>query len=187
MSQLEVAAAKPRIPMAFAAMILSELCDRLDDGEDPSELMVHAFKDAEVSLAEATDRRIAFVNWVTGAIDAAKRARDQWSERARKLSALEAAFKSATAEIVKNNPDIPFKGDLGRLAVQSNPPSLDLAFAGKELNPELMSMMGIDDRFVIVATTYTLNVAAVKAALAAGEEISWASLKTDGYHLRVKK
>ena len=172
--------------MAFAAVILSELCDRLDDGEDPSAAFLQAFQETKLDLADAVDRRIAFAGWLEGAIFAAKKARDAYAERARKLGQVEEAFKKNTAETIQAHPDLPYKGALGRLAVQASAPSLKLSFEPGNLTLQGFVDLGIDTKFIISKTTWSLDTAAVKAALVAGEQFSWASLE-HGKHLRVKR
>lgn len=177
---------KPRVPMAFAAAILSELCDRLDEGADPTDALCAVFQETKLDLADAVDRRVAFDTWIQGAIKTAKEARDVYAERARKLTAAHEAFKKNTQDIIQAHPDLPYQGSLGRLAVQASAPSLKLAFGGKDLTPDMIQMFGIDEKYVKSEIVYTLDTAAVKAALQSGETIPWATLET-GSHLRIRK
>ncbi len=176
---------KPKIPMAFAALVLSELCDRLDDGADPTEALVAVFKDSELDLADATDRRIAFDTWIQGSIETAKKARDAYAERARKLTVAHEAFKTNTLSILEAYPELPYKGQLGRLASQASPPAMKLTISS-DLTQEVIEQFKIEPRFVKIITRLVLDSAAVKTALQAGEVFPWASLET-GTHLRIRR
>ena len=186
MTEALVTVNKPKVPMAFAATILSRLCDQIDDGVDPSDALVAVFEETKLDLADAVDRRIAFETWLSGSIETAKKARDAYAERARKLTAAHEAFKKNTMDIMQANPNLPYKGDLGRLAIQANPASLKLAFAGKELTPDVIAMFGVDQKYVKTFTTLVLDTVAVKAALQAGETFEWATLER-GQSLRFRK
>lgn len=178
---------RPKVPLAQAAHMLAKLCDLLDDGADPNDAFVAVFNETKLELAEAIDRRIAFDHWIEGAINAANSARDQWADRAKKLRATREVFKANTQAIIESNPDLPYQGTLGRLAVQRNgQPALKLTFGDKELTPELIGFYNIDPRFIRTTTTYAIDAATVKAAIAAGEKIEWAELETR-QHLRIRK
>ena len=52
-------APKVKIPLFEASKMLAELCHRLDEGEEPTAAIAMLFDDAQLSLAEALDRRKA--------------------------------------------------------------------------------------------------------------------------------
>jgi hypothetical protein len=177
--------AKKKTPLAEAASLLTELCERIDNGENLDHALMAAFNETKLDLAEAVDRRIAFDHWCKGAIEAARQARNDWDERKKLLEALLERFKENTKAIIEANPDLPYAGKLGRLALQKNPPSVQYAFGTKDVTPDLIDYLGIPREYVRV--TYEIDTAKVKADLLAGKEITWAALKTDGCHLRVRK
>lgn len=177
---------RERVPMAQAVQMLADLCERIDDGEAPTDAITKVFAETRLDLAEAVDRRIDFSAWIAGAISQAKEQRDVWADRARKLSAAEDAFKANTKAIMEAHPDLPYKGSRGRLALQANSqPTLKLLFGEKAVTPEVLSTFGIDDRFVKTKTVYEIDTQAVKAALQAGDKLPWAEL-SHGTHLRIK-
>lgn len=175
-----------KTPLALAAALLSELCERIDAGESPEGALLESFNDSRLALADAVDRRIAFDTWVKGAIDAAKEARDDWAAQAKRLEGLHDAFKKNTLQVVEGTPDVPYQGRLGKIAVQNNPPALETVFQEKQLSGDMIDMFGIDPEFYTVETVYKLNTKAVKAALAEGKSIPWALL-TQGRSVRFRK
>tara|TARA_R110000868_G_scaffold9394_6_gene46937 strand:+ start:502 stop:1065 length:564 start_codon:yes stop_codon:yes gene_type:complete len=177
---------KPKVPMAFAASAMAELCQRLDDGEAPNEALVLAFKDTELELGGAVDRRIVFMSMIESAIEDAKKARDAWSDQAKKLSKAYEAFEANTIGIIESHPDLPFKGDLGKLTVRKNPPSVVTAFGDRDLTPSEIYANAIDSGFVRTKTTYRLDKDAIKDALKSGAVLEWAKLE-QGQALKVKK
>ena len=182
-------AQRAKVPMAWAAAALAEMCDRLEDGEEPTAAFTFVFNETRLDLAEAVDRRIAFIKLVEGSITAAEQARDEWALQKTRLESLLAAMKERTKEIVETFPDLPYKGTLGRFAVQKNggAQALDLSFGGKEITPELIDMFQIPERFVKTKVSYALDVDGIRAAIAKGEELPWAKLAPRGTHLRVRQ
>jgi hypothetical protein len=175
------------IPMAEAARLLADLCERLDEGEEPTTGFVEVFNRTKFALSTGVDAFIEFDRQVEALIEHACKNRDAYGERARKLREARARFKTQVTELVESSPDLPFAGQLGRLAVQkSGTPALVLSFGEKELTPDLIEFYGIDQKYIREKTTYAIDAGAVKAALQAGEEIDWASLETRP-HLRIRK
>src|SRR5688500_18041871 len=120
-----------KIPMSWAAAALADLCDQIDNGVEPTKAVSLLFQERKLDLAEAVDRRIAFVNAVDAQIEAARKAKDAWAAQVRSLEALLAAMKAGTKEIIEAHPDLPYKGSIGRLAVQKNPPAVKTTFGDK--------------------------------------------------------
>lgn len=179
MKDAEIVAYKPKVPMAYAAGVLADLCQRLDDGEAPGVALVSSFKETELDLADAVDRRIVFVSMIEGAIEEAKRARDAWADKIKKLNAAYEAFEANTVGIIKAHPDLPFKGELGKLSVKLNPPKLVTPFGDREISPEDVQLHGIDPGFVRIKTSYHLDKAAVKEAIKNGASLDWAKLEQE--------
>lgn len=177
---------RPKVPMAVAAATLAELCDRIDAGESIGEAVVALFDEKRLELCEAVDRRIAFDQWIKGAIEAARAARDEWGKRVEQLREAHERFKANTKAIVEAAPDLPYRGALGSIAVQKSPPAVDVAWGSRELDDETIAFFGVDPRFVKTKVTHTLDVTAVKDALKAGETLDWARL-TQSNHVRFKK
>ncbi len=175
-----------KTPLAEAALILAELCDRIDGGAEMVPALLEAFNDTRLALADAVDRRICFDTWVKGAIEAAKSARDEWISRSKQLEALHEAFKANTKAVLLQAPDIPYQGKLGKIALQKNPPALRLAFGDKYVTPETIEMFGIPDRFLRVEVIRSVDIGAVKEAIQAGDQVPWADIE-QGQHVRFRK
>lgn len=172
--------------MAWAASALAELCDRLDNGEEPTAALVSLFSETRLELAEAVDRRIAFIKYVEGAIEGARAARNEWDRQKTLLETMLAAMKARTKEIVETYPDLPYAGSLGKLAVQKNggKAPVELAFGERELSREIIEMFGVPEHLIKI--TYTLDTDKLRRALEAGEDFPWATLQDRGSHLRIK-
>jgi hypothetical protein len=177
---------KVRVPLAVAASDLARICDELDAGVTLDQALVAAFDDTKLALADAVDRRIAFHEFASSALEAARAARAGWDERVQQLKGLIDRFKANTQAVVEAHPDLPYRGTLGRITVQKSPASLQTTFGFRELTPELIEMMGIEPEYYTVKTTYTLDTKKAKEALAAGKSLPWAEL-TQSNHVRFKK
>lgn len=178
-----------------AASMLTALCDQIDAmAEEQSankrlaaidSALVRAFEDTRLELADAVDRRIGFDVWAKAALVAARAARKEWNDRVQLLKALHERFRERTRDVVAANPNISYAGRLGRLAVQKNAPKVVLVFGDKSVTADMVRFLGIEPEYLRV--TYAINLEAVEVAIKAGKTLSWAALKTDGSHLRIRK
>lgn len=180
-----------KTPMALAASLLSDLCERVDAGEDPTDSLIAAFSDVRVALADSVDRRIAFDRWISGQIATAKTVRDEWAAEVKKLARLQERFEENTITTVVDNPGIPFEGRLGKIAVQNNAPSLELDAACKgELDTATIALLKIPKKWIKKTVSVRLDSAAVKAFLVGEPDEkkwpAWASLSV-GKQVRFKK
>lgn len=183
----EAHALRPKTTLTEAAHLLAELMERIDNGEDLGEVLVAAFHDTRLDLAQAVDRRIAFAHWVKGAIAMAKEQRDEWRQKVQQLEMLEDRFKANTQAAIEENPDIPFVGSMGKISVQKNPPSLKLAFEGKSLTPDMVECFQIPKQYVVTKVTYELDTAQLKTDILAGDtRVPWAWIE-QGQSVRFKK
>lgn len=184
---------RKKTPLAYASLMLAELCDRIEEQEDREgpidAALIAAFEDTALSFADGVDRRIAFDTFIKGSIETARQAREQWNAQVQLLKLVHEKFKERTKAIVETtlakDPELEFRGKLGKLAIQRNPPSLVLAFGDKVLTLDLIKFFGIDMEFVRVS--YAVDTERVKGALRAGTEITWAALRSDATHLRFRK
>ena len=174
-----------RTPMTWAAFALAEMCAALEDGATPDAVFVQHFKANELALAEAVDRRIAIRIQIKADLEAARAERASWDARVQQLKALDDRCDDMTVETMKAHPDLPYKGKLGRFALQKNPPSVKLAFGEKDVTEDMVTFFAIPEEFV--KRTIEIKTAVVKDALKEGKPIPWAELNADGVHLRVRK
>lgn len=179
-----------KVPLALAVQNLATLMEAIDDG-NLDEAVIRLFTDQRLDLSSAVDRRICFFDICEKHVESLKDIARQYQKTAKALeNALESVQKQTT-EIMKGNPDVPYKGDLGRLQVQKNAsPSCTILFeTTKESSSNVVdaadiNKYGIDEKFYEARTHYVLVLDKIKKALEAGENIPWAELKR-GEHLRV--
>jgi hypothetical protein len=171
--------APPNVPMAWAAGMFAALCERIDAAQDITPALIEAFEDQRLTLAEAVDRRIVVDKLFKGAVAQAKATRDEWTKRYGELEAAHERFKERTKEVVASRPDIPFEGTIGRIAIQRNS-SAKLVFTDPNTRPQ-----DVPGRFTRVTVTEEIDEAAIRAALEAGEELTFARLET-GTHVRFR-
>ena len=177
---------RPKVPLAWANRMFAELCERLDSGEDVTAALETVCKETRLARAEAIDRRLTFHDIVLAERARLAAVRDAYADEVRRADRVIEAFKADTKAILAETPDLPFKGTLGAISLQKSPPAVEIDLGGKDLTPETIEFFGIDERFVVVRTTYSLDTAAVKDALKAGETLAWARL-TQGEHVRFRK
>lgn len=178
----------PKVPMAEAALALSQLCDAIDNGVALDAALMEVFSEAKLDLAQAVDRRIAFFGMLDAETDHARKARAAWDQKVQQLKAFSDQLRASTKAIIEAAPDLPYQGQLGRLALQKNGGVLPLAlsFDDRVLTSETIDTHGIDERFYRMTVTYSLDTEAIRVALEAGEKLAWAMLGERGQHLRIK-
>lgn len=176
----------PKVPMAEAALALSQLCDAIDNGVAPDQALVSIFNETKLDLANAVDRRIAFFGMLDAELEHARKARAAWDAKVQQLKALSERLRASTKEIMEAHPDLPYQGQLGKLAVQKNGGQLPLtlAFDDREVSEETIRMFDVDERFF--RRTYQLDTTAIRRALDAGEKLPWAQLGERGTHVRIR-
>jgi len=176
------------VPLAQAAQALSEITRQIDEGADLNATILAQFSNARLDLATGVDFTVGMLRFLEGNVQACKAARDAYIARANQLEQMAKAWKEATIGVMQKNPDLPYAGTLGRLAIQKNPPSLKLTFETQScsttITDETLLAVGISPKYV--QPVYKLLTDVVKADLKAGIQIPWAS--TDqGNHLRIRE
>ena len=179
-----------KVPLALAVQNLATLMLAIDEG-NLDEAMVKLFTDQRLDLASAVDRRICFFDLCQKHIDSLKEIAKQYELTAKRLELGLEKIKDDTLEIMKTNPDVPYKGELGRLQVQDNASAAVEVFLDTTkksfiniVDPADIEKAQIPDKFLATHKYYTLVIAEVKKALESGEEIPWAKLRK-GQHLRI--
>lgn len=170
--------------MQYAADVLAQLCDEVDSADMIDSFLLEAFKDAEIDLQDAVDRRIAFDRWVKIQVEATKEGLRYYAERRQLLEAVHERFKAKTKEILEARPDLPYSGRLGKITLAGNggQQTIDYAFGDKKISPEAAALFGVPADYVIA--TYAIDSERVRAELEAGKTLGWASLADRGTHVR---
>lgn len=161
------------ISLHEAASNLERICDNIDSVDDISAELQSAFVEAGQDLASSVDRRISYIKYCESQIDAARNMREEWDDRAKKFETILDRIKQDAIAAIKANPNLPYKGMLGKLRVQKNStPTLVLteSFCAGIYNVDKV-ITSLDKKAII-------------EDLKQGEEIPGAKLEY-GEHLRV--
>lgn len=162
------------ISFAEAATSLEALCAEIDTAPELTEAIKDLFVESVADLEKSVDRRISYIKYAESQIVAAKESAHQWVRRQRHFESMLEKIKQNTVEVIKANPGVPYKGNLGVLKVQKNPaPSVVLADDCLERIPSQY-----------IRVIQTVNRDAVKEDLKNGIEVAGAKLEW-GEHLRV--
>lgn len=150
-----------------AATRLAEICEKIDEGEEVTDILQADFNTALSDVTAAVDRRKAFFREIDSKIELAKKYKDEITKALKKYENLRERLLEHTKNVVECNPDIPFKDSLGkRLVVVKNPVPKMIVGSGWE-----------DSRFSKIETTLILDKEALKDALMRGEQVPFASLE----------
>ncbi len=175
-----------KIPMQHAAKLLAEVCDEIDGADAIDARLRQEFEDASLNLGDGVDRRIAFDRWMKIQIEATAEGYRYYRDRKDFLETVHHRFKERTKKIIEDSemPDA-FRGKLGKISLCSSPAAVEYAFGSKEIDVDVAVMFGVplESPFIKAKLTYTIDSAAVKAALLRGEELGWATLR-EGTHIR---
>lgn len=181
----------PKVPLALAAQNLATLMEVIDNNGDLEAAIIRLFSDARLDVASAVDRRICFFDIGERNAEALRDISRKYAQAAKQLEDALEAVKRKTLEIMKGLPEMPYKGDLGRLSVQKNSSaSCNILIETKKvsfanaLDLDDIEDLKINPGYYEERTYYVLILEKIKAALEAGHDIPWAELKR-GEHLRV--
>lgn len=164
-------------PMAIAAEALEQACDQVDQAANLDERLQFFFQDAQLQFGEEIDKRIAFNNWVKIQIEAAENAVMFYEQRIADLKTVHQRFKERTQAVVEAQPNLTFRGKLGKIWVQKNNPGVEYAFGGREVDPQTIEVFGVPEDYVKTKLVYTIDSEKLKADLTAGKKFLWATLR----------
>lgn len=191
----------PKLPLNTALENLLEILRIEEEGENSTEALQFALDTAHGLLADSVDRRLAFVNILTGKdsfrpkemgglIGQAKLKVEQWKNRVKVLENILGRIELLTAEIVATSP-VPIRGSEHELTLQNGPPALRTMFNRDErifrniVSRELVDFHNVPAKFLVESTITMLLADEVKKALQDGEKFPWAHLETKK-HLRMR-
>lgn len=183
----------PQTPFLSAAVILADLCNKIDESSDEIDSDILAqFDTATTCLEESIDRRKFVIREAESKIELARAYKRSIDETIKRLQKVQDRITESTKVMVGLNPNIPFKDTLGnKLTVRKNSQAhlvlaLDLREAksvSNILDDASISLLGIDEKYIKQVSYTTLNTEKVKTDLATGIAIPWAALHF-GTHLR---
>lgn len=175
---------KAKMPLNWAAHVLSSLCDQIDGSPEIDDALIQAFTMTEMALAKAIDRRKALMWQISGHLAAARGMRAEIDEQVQKLKAIEKKVKLSTLVEMEAHQDLPWRDSCGkRLWISKNAEaSLKLTFDIKEkrtftnlVHGDTVRNFDIPEKYLTRVTITTLNTDAVKADLEAGAKLIWAT------------
>jgi len=168
-----------------AATTLSNLCERIDRGEEIDNLLMQEFSSAKISLAESIDRRKFVHREALAKIELAREYKRSIDKAIDHLKKVAERIERNTMEMMEAQPGLPYRDTLGqKLTICKNSQgSLKISFDHSNLEEESIEFLGIDPKYIDKTTLITLNTEKVKQDLASGIELPWATL-THGKHIR---
>lgn len=171
-------------PLALAAQTLSAICDAVDESPNIDEVLTRTFNDAQLQLEAEVDKRIAFDMWSKNQLDAAKEGYRYFRERAASLEEVRTRFKERMTQAMLANPNLPFRGRLGKVSCVENPKGVDYTFGDRTLDESVIDFFAIPAEYVKTKISYEIDHQKVKADLAAGKELGWAKPAAPKHHVR---
>lgn len=171
-------------PLALAAQTLASLCDTVDEAPNIDQALQLAFDDAALALEHEVDRRIAFDLWSRTQLEASKDAYRYYRDRAAHIEEVRDRFKARLVEAMVANPNLPFRGRLGKVSCVENPQGVDYAFGDRKLDENTIDFFGIPPDYVKTKVTFEIDHDKVKADIAAGKILEWAKPAPTKHHVR---
>lgn len=179
-----------RLPMQLAAANLERIANALTDAE-LNDALAETFAESRLDLAASIDRRIMFMDLAQDRIQTLKRLKMEFSEAAKRMETALERVKDNTLATMEMYPDLPYRGELGKLKAQNNssPRTVVELFTqnyqvSNVVDANDIHKHKIDERFFETKSYYCLVIDEIKKALESGEKIEWARLER-GKHVRV--
>ena len=171
---------RPELSLRFAAEKLASICALIENGADPRSAVIQSmFSEARGGLSTSVDAAIEFKRGLDAEETKAEQAIKYWRARKAMVRSMHDAFDEKLLSTMTDHPDMPYRGELEGFAVKSNPPSVELAWDGKDLTAEMISFYDIPETFVRVKTKYEVSKSAIAVHLKSGGTLEWAKLKQD--------
>lgn len=189
----EIKPQPPKIPLAYAAGVLADLLEILEDEKGNIDERIDAeFRElATLSLETAVARRISLIASINSTIEATKAKAEAYRRRGQQLAAILERVKKLALETVEAHPELEFKSDIGRLTAQKSPPALelDIEYDDRRINYVVTAdeelKHKIPQKYLTLISVMALDTEALKRDLTQGAEFTWARLKQNR-HLRIR-
>jgi hypothetical protein len=166
---------------------LAQLCDVIDDAETVDSYLVSEFKNLEQGVALAVDNRRQWAAAAKGFIEMAKERKREAESQIKSFENVLKRIKSITLHTLESNPELTFRDSLGKKLSIGKSKKLKLTCNTRTRNfsnvlDPLESSM-VPGKYLQEVTLLTLNTAAVKADLEAGNKLDFAFLE-ENKHVR---
>ena len=179
----DIVPARPRVPLAQALAMVSEIYHRLEDGSTEPDAIAAVFSETRLDVAEAIDRRMAVKDSMEAEAEKCRIKAKSYAEAAGRLERAVEALKQNTLTVMQAIPDFPYADSAGRrIHIQQAAPRLvlDLGTAKKTFSnlvtTDIIAEHEIPLAFIQAGQFLAIDTAAVKAALEAGSAFHWAKL-----------
>ena len=161
----------------------------IDELDQIDETAIAAHFEAVQAVDQKTDALISFMKRMKmEAAEACARA-DAWKERAKRCEAALERCENYAKHLLRQFPDLTFRGKHGKLAIQKNPPALKLnSISTKPVTLKVIlleDVVVVPERFRIKKECWVLNTDEIKKAIKNGEYVGFADLE-QGESLRIK-
>jgi len=115
---------KNKIPLWDGAAIVTRMMEAIDDGKEISDLVQKEFELNMDDVSDGVDRRILAMGYMKDAIETTGKRVEEWREYKMRLTKSLEALKENTKNILTEFPDLPYKGQQGRLGISKSKPKL---------------------------------------------------------------
>lgn len=175
-----------KAPLQWAASFATTLAQQIEEGADLDQALIEEFKGAEVSIAEAIDRRKALVSYCDMMIDRCKAAKNECGDQQKKFERIKERVKEDTKKVIEENPGVPYVDSIGRKVqvVNNGTPKLKLNLpltgsknVGHILDQTTIEMFVINPKYIKKVSFLTLDVELLKNDLRDGFNCDWAELE----------
>lgn len=170
------------------AIFLENVTDAIEHAEELTPLLIKHFDEVSLSLSNKVDNWISYLEFVDSQHARIKQKVDKLRQTLASIDNHRTSLKSYLLHTVKSHPNLPFKGEEGKLVARRNSTKgVDYKI---HFHPRLFERIiqaeteDIPDSYVTTHTIRVVNHEAVKDALEKGVELSWATL-VQGEHLRI--
>ncbi len=178
-------------PMEYAAQSLTDIYRLIDNSETIDDYLINNFKQSSLKLASAIDRRIALLKNLKFEQDKLKTIKGQYENYLRTVRRIEESVKDYTKYIMEGNPNLQYRGDLGRIALQPSQPKLVLDFSLESrtisncISDKVLLDTKIPEKYIVKHIHYAIDREAIKTYLGQGDvSLPWARLVRDK-HIRI--
>ncbi len=180
------------IPLFNASEDLADVMDDQETVEKITDADIARAFEAKLIQAREIDAVIEFFDRCKSELARLKENEAYYRSVRKSMEALVERLKDGCKAIVEKHVDedgkrIPFQGKRGKLAVQNNAPSVQYEFDELKLTEQMVSFIGIPDKYLRRKVSFELDKNKIKAELQSGTfPFNWAWLDQKN-HLRVRR
>lgn len=169
---------------------LGSLCERLDEGEDISDLMIETFNRFKADAAKYSDHAISFDMAIDMAIDHAAKMKAYYNQRHKTLTDAKDRLRTGLLPVIQNKEesDIQVAGSLGKIIVNKGVEKArynclleSRSFSNTVVSDDVAKSFAIPDEYIKEITIKKVDKKKVLADLKAGKKLAFAELARDPF------